>query len=191
MPIRRRRVRAATAVATTRGEDSTERPFWKWISASHTESKPSSSAAVTCASDSSKAWASLIPGGLWNSVKIPISMSVAEPWHDFAGEELHGSPDLVLWQPAEVHPAEHLPDAHGAHRLDVAGHRVGRAKGHRLRHETLPGDLGEALHGGAEAGLKARVGVLDALGDLEAAERVLVPHLRVLGLAERLRVGVG
>ena len=40
MPIFTRRVRAAMAVAMTSGEESTERSFWKWISASQTASKP-------------------------------------------------------------------------------------------------------------------------------------------------------
>jgi hypothetical protein len=50
--------------------------------------------------------------------------------------------------------------------------------------EAFPGDLGEALGGGPEARLEARVCVLDALGHLEAAQRILVPHLGVLGLGE-------
>src|SRR6185436_16244539 len=190
MPMRSRWVRAAMVVAMTRGDDRTERPFWKWISASHTESKPSASAAVTWASASSKAWASSIPGGLWNSVKSPISMLFPEARHDVAGEELHGAADLVLGQAAEVHPAQHLSDAHVAHVRDVLGHGVGGSEGHRLGHETFPGDLGEALGGGPEARLQARMRVLDALGHLEAAQRILVPHLGVLGLGERLRVAL-
>src|SRR3984893_3337906 len=190
MPILTRRVRAAMAVAMTSGEDRTERPFWKWISASHTASKPSSSAAVTWASDSSKAWASSIPGGLWNSVKSPTSMLSPETRHDFAGEELHRSPDPILRQAAEIHPAQHLSDAHVAHRLDMLGDRVGRSEGHRLRNEPFPGDLGEALGRGAEARLEARVRVLDALGHLEATQRILVPHLGVLGFGQRLPIGI-
>src|SRR4029453_7301557 len=134
-------VRAAMAVAITRGDDRTERPFWKWISASHTESKPSASAAVTWASASSKACASSIPGGLWNSVKSPISMLFPEARHDVAGEELHGAADLVLGQAAEVHPAQHLPDAHVAHVLDVLGHRVGGRKAPVLATRPSPGTL--------------------------------------------------
>src|SRR4029453_4177378 len=183
-------VRAAMAVAITRGEDRTERPFWKWISASHTESKPRASAAVTWASASSKAWASSIPGGLWNSVKSPTSMLSPEARHDFAGEELHGAADLVLRESAEVHPAQHLSDAHVAHVLDVLGHGVGGSEGHRLRDEAFPGDLGESLGGGPEARLETRVCVLDALGHLEAAQRILVPHLGVLGLGQGLRVAL-
>src|SRR5262245_54387958 len=76
MPIFTRRVRVARAEAITRGEDSTERSFWKWISASHTASKPKSSAACICASDWSKAIDSAMPAGYWNSVKRPVSISI-------------------------------------------------------------------------------------------------------------------
>src|SRR5262245_1341086 len=76
MPIFTRRVRVARAEAITRGEDSTERSFWKWISASHTASKPKSSAACICASDSSKAVDSGMPVGHWNSVKSPVSIPI-------------------------------------------------------------------------------------------------------------------
>src|SRR5512146_2031348 len=78
----------------------------------------------------------------------PRGRSAAEVRHDLAGEELHRAADLVLGQPPEVHPAEHVADAHVAHGLDVARHRVGRAERHRLGHEALPGHLLEALRGG-------------------------------------------
>src|SRR5712692_5304367 len=74
MPILTRRVQVARAAATTSGDASTERSFWKWISASHTASKPRSSAAFICAIDSSNAAASLIPAGHWNSVNRPNSI---------------------------------------------------------------------------------------------------------------------
>jgi len=53
MPILTRRVHAASAAAITRGDASTDRSFWKWISASQTASKPRSSAAFIWPSDSS------------------------------------------------------------------------------------------------------------------------------------------
>ena len=74
MPILTRRVPAASAAAITRGEASTDRSFWKWISASQTASKPRSSAAFIWPSDSSNAAASLTPGGLANSVNRPNSI---------------------------------------------------------------------------------------------------------------------
>src|SRR6266536_2301863 len=74
MPILIRRVQAASAAATTSGDDSTERSFWKWISASQTASRPSASAAFICARDSSKAVAWLIPAGASNSVNRPNSI---------------------------------------------------------------------------------------------------------------------
>ena len=61
------------------GAASTDRSFWKWISASHTASKPKSSAAFICASDSSNAAASLTPGGLANSVNRPNSIPPSRP----------------------------------------------------------------------------------------------------------------
>ena len=75
MPILTRRVQAASADAMINGAASTDRSFWKWISPSHTASKPKSSAAFICASDSSNAAASLTPGGLGNSVNRPNSIS--------------------------------------------------------------------------------------------------------------------
>ncbi len=74
IPIFTRRVQVARAAATTSGEASTERSFWKWISASHTASKPRSSAARIWAIDSSNAAASRIPAGHWNSVNRPNSI---------------------------------------------------------------------------------------------------------------------
>src|SRR2546427_4933263 len=68
IPILTRCVHAARVEATMSGAASTDRSFWKWISASHTVSKPKSSATFICASDSSNAAASVTPGGLWNSV---------------------------------------------------------------------------------------------------------------------------
>src|SRR5688500_4846082 len=56
-----------------RGEESTERSCWKWISASHTASKPSRSAARTSTIESSNAVAGSVPGNSGNSVKKPIS----------------------------------------------------------------------------------------------------------------------
>jgi hypothetical protein len=50
IPILTRCVHAARAEATMRGAAGTDRSFWKWISASHTASKPKSSAAFICAS---------------------------------------------------------------------------------------------------------------------------------------------
>ena len=76
MPILIRRVQPARAPATTSGEARTERSFWKWSSPSHTASKPSSSAARIWAIDSSKAVASAIPAGHWNSVKRPTSIAI-------------------------------------------------------------------------------------------------------------------
>jgi len=73
MPILTRRVQVASAAAITRGDASTDRSFWKWISASQTASKPMSSAAFIWPGDSSNAAASLTPGGLANSVNRPNS----------------------------------------------------------------------------------------------------------------------
>jgi hypothetical protein len=73
MPILTRRVHAASAAAITSGDASTDRSFWKWISASQA-SKPMSSAAFIWPSESSNADASLTPGGLANSVNRPNSI---------------------------------------------------------------------------------------------------------------------
>src|SRR5436190_467534 len=115
---------------------------------------------------------------------------LTETRHHFSREQLHRAANLFLWQAAEVHPAEHLADSHGAHRLDVARDGVRRPEGDGLADEIVPIDLREALGLGAEAGLETRMRVLDSLGDLEPAERFLVPHLGVLGLLERLPVRV-
>src|SRR5262245_7895545 len=79
MPILIRRVQVARAAAITSGDDSTERSFWKWISASHTASRPRSSAAFICARDSSNATWSSVPAGDSNSVKRPNSISSSLP----------------------------------------------------------------------------------------------------------------
>src|SRR3989442_398198 len=73
MPIFTRCVRAAMAAATASGEASSERCFWKWISASQTASKPIDSAAAICSMDSSNARASSMSVPHSNSVKSPNS----------------------------------------------------------------------------------------------------------------------
>jgi hypothetical protein len=75
MPIFTFRVATASADAITRGAESTDRSFWKWISASQTASKPRFSAVFICSIDWSKAVDGFIPAGHWNSVKRPNSMA--------------------------------------------------------------------------------------------------------------------
>src|SRR5712691_8070710 len=80
---------------------------------------------------------------------------LTETRHHFSREQLHRAANLLLWQAAEVHPAEHLADSHGAHRLDVARDGVWRPEGDGLADEIVPVDLREALGLRAKAGLQA------------------------------------
>src|SRR5467141_3150727 len=72
-PMRIRRVRAAMALATIRGEDRTLIGA-KWYSANHTESTPPASASSTSEKHSAKASGSLIPSRQGNSTNNPMSM---------------------------------------------------------------------------------------------------------------------
>jgi hypothetical protein len=69
-----RRVRAAIALATVSGADSSERLGFMWISASHTTSRPHSSAASTCAKDCANASACDCERVDRNSWKMPNSI---------------------------------------------------------------------------------------------------------------------
>src|SRR5258705_10739853 len=106
---------------------------------------------------------------------------LTETRHHFSREQLHRAANPVLWQAAEVHPAEHLADAHGAHRLDVARDGVRRPEGDGLADEIVPVDLREALGLRAKAGLEARMPGLDTLGGLELAGRFLGPQPGFVG----------
>jgi hypothetical protein len=59
VPILMRCVRAAIALATVSGAESSERVGFMWISASHTTSRPQRSAASICAKDCANASAAL------------------------------------------------------------------------------------------------------------------------------------
>ena len=74
-PILMRLVRIAMALAIGMGDDNTERAGSKWCSASHTESKPDSSAMSIWAIDSWKASCWVIPCLRKNSAKSPKSIS--------------------------------------------------------------------------------------------------------------------
>src|SRR5215831_4616192 len=71
--MRMRRVRAAMALATIRGEDRTLIGA-KWYSANHSESTPLASASSTSVKHSAKASCSLIPSRQGNSTNNPTSM---------------------------------------------------------------------------------------------------------------------
>src|SRR6202022_1309508 len=78
--------------------------------------------------------------------------------------------------PRRARPTPPLPPPHLPHLLGGARPRVGRAEGEGLGHQPLPGDLREPLGHRPEAGLQRGVARLDALGDEELAEGLLVPH---------------
>src|SRR5712691_4166741 len=82
-PMRMRRVRAAIALATIRGEDRTLIGA-KWYSANQTESTPLASASSTSVKHSAKASCSLIPSRQGNSTNNPTSMH-ALPSHPRLG----------------------------------------------------------------------------------------------------------
>src|SRR5215210_1170665 len=68
-------VRAAIALATVSGAESSERVGFMWISASHTTSKPQPSAAAICANESAKARACDGAPVDQNSWKTPNSIT--------------------------------------------------------------------------------------------------------------------
>src|SRR5438309_1198795 len=88
-----------------------------------------------------------------------------------------------------MHGQAEYVEAGGPHRLDLARDGVRRAEGDGLADQIVPVDLGQPLGELAEVRLQTRVRLLDAVGDHEAAEGLLVPHLGILGLRLRLRVG--
>ena len=76
-----REVRAATALATVSGAETSERVGFMWISASQTASRPHSSAASICANEFAKASCCEAAPVDQNSWKMPNSIADSSPVH--------------------------------------------------------------------------------------------------------------
>src|SRR5712692_9369196 len=143
VPTRTRRVRAAMKLASAIGDESTERDGLKWISPSHTPSRPQASDASTRSNVSRNHSASPLPRRA-SSMKIPKSMGLGA---------------------LEPHVLVGRPDGHG-HQVDrVVGEARSdphqRAEVHDGReHHAIDGELLDAMQQGLALGLIAFPGLL-------------------------------